>query len=236
MRWADFWVGTIDDARAPQAALYRWELARRQTPRRAVQKVADGITNSNGLGFSPDGGTLYWADTQAHQVFALALDLSDGSLSGRRVFHAFAPRAAGQAIEAYGGRPDGAAMDAEGGYWVAMFEGQRLVRLGPDGALSAELRLPVRCPTMPCFGGARPAHALHHHGARQAAGRGTGGPAVGGLRLAGAGVGAGGCRPTWCGCSWSTASALTRAQRAARTDSRRVWPMASTSNASSATP
>jgi sugar lactone lactonase YvrE len=42
----------------------------------------------------------------------------------------------------------------QGNYWVAMFEGQRLLRLAPDGQLLQELPLPVRCPTMPCFGGA----------------------------------------------------------------------------------
>jgi sugar lactone lactonase YvrE len=35
-----------------------------------------------------------------------------------------------------------------------MFEGQRLLRLAPDGRVVREVRLPVRCPTMPCFGGA----------------------------------------------------------------------------------
>jgi sugar lactone lactonase YvrE len=44
-------------------------------------------------------------------------------------------------------------MDAEGCYWVAMFEGQRVLRLSPDGAVVREVELPVRCPTMPCFGG-----------------------------------------------------------------------------------
>ena len=44
-------------------------------------------------------------------------------------------------------------MDAEGAYWVAMFEGQRLLRFSPCAELLTELPLPVRCPTMPCFGG-----------------------------------------------------------------------------------
>lgn len=141
-----FWIGTLDDQREPRAALYRLDGG-------ALDKVADGITSSNGLAFSPDGRTLYWADTKAHAVYAFDVDGSDGSLSRRRVFQQFAPRADGQPLAGYGGRPDGAAMDAEGGYWVAMFEGQRLLRFTPDGRLSAELPLPVRCPTMPCFGG-----------------------------------------------------------------------------------
>lgn len=143
-----FWVGTLDDARQPKAALYRW-----QHGQRSVQRMAEGITNSNGLAFSPDGRTLYWADTSAHAIAALDLAPADGSLSRRRLFHQFAPRQPGADPSAYGGRPDGAAVDAEGRYWVALFEGQRLACLSPEGELLAELPLPVRCPTMPCFGG-----------------------------------------------------------------------------------
>ena len=142
-----FWVGTLDDRRLPEAALYR--LAGGE-----LVRVAEGITVSNGLAFSPDGRTLYWADTKAHLVQAFDFDGHDGSLSRRRVFQQFSPRVDGEPLSAYGGRPDGAAVDAEGAYWVAMFEGQRLLRFAPDGRLLAELPLPVRCPTMPCFGGA----------------------------------------------------------------------------------
>lgn len=141
-----FWVGTIHDLREPQAALYRYAGGR-------LDRMADGITVSNGLAWSPDGGTMTWADTKAHTVYAFDFERTDGALSNQRVFARFEPRDTGQPLSAYGGRPDGAAMDAEGGCWVAMFEGARLVRLGPDGAVTRELPLPVRCPTMPCFGG-----------------------------------------------------------------------------------
>jgi len=142
-----FWVGTIDDARQPRAALYRWSHGE-------LDRLAEGITVSNGLAFSPDGATLLWADTKAHAVYAFDLDVASGGLSRRRVFKQFPVRAEGQPLASYGGRPDGAAMDTEGAYWVAMFEGQRLLRIAPDGQVLRELALPVRCPTMPCFGGA----------------------------------------------------------------------------------
>lgn len=142
-----FWVGSLDDARAPEAALFRFAGGK-------LDRMAGGVAVSNGLAWSPDGRTMYWADTAGHQVLAFDFDPADGSLSRRRVLAAFAPKVAGQDLEAYGGRPDGAAVDAEGTLWVAMYEGQRLVRLAPDGTLLGELRLPVRCATMPCFGGA----------------------------------------------------------------------------------
>lgn len=141
-----FWVGSIDEPREPQAALYRWANGE-------LQRIADGITVSNGLAWSPDGATMYWSDTKAHVVWAFDFERADGSLSRRREFATFAPRAEGQPLDGYGGRPDGAAVDSEGAYWVAMFEGARLLRLAPDGRVLQELPLPVRCATMPCFGG-----------------------------------------------------------------------------------
>ena len=141
-----FWVGTLDDRREPLAALYRCESGR-------CVRVLSGVTVSNGLGFSPDGRTLYWADTTSHAICAFDLDGRDGHIGRRRVLRQFVPRQAGAPAAGYGGRPDGAAVDAEGAYWVAMYEGRRLLRLSPAGELLRELPLPVTCPTMPCFGG-----------------------------------------------------------------------------------
>ena len=97
---------------------------------------------------------MYWSDTKAHEVYAFDFDPASGELSRRRLFAGFPVKAANQDLAVYGGRPDGAAVDTEGCYWVAMFEGQRLLRLSPRGELIREVRLPVRCATMPCFGGA----------------------------------------------------------------------------------
>lgn len=142
-----FWVGTVYEPRKPaRAALYRYRAGR-------LERVAGDVTVSNGLAFSPDGRTMYWSDTPQHQVFALDFDGHDGSVSRQRVFASFPIKTSGQDLAGYGGRPDGAAVDVEGAYWVAMFEGQRLLRIAPDGQVLSELRLPVRCPTMPCFGG-----------------------------------------------------------------------------------
>jgi sugar lactone lactonase YvrE len=76
-------------------------------------------------------------------------------MQAHRVFQQFAPKPAGwqPGQPGYGGRPDGATVDAEGNYWVAMFEGQRLLRIAPSGQVLNEVAMPARCPTMPCFGG-----------------------------------------------------------------------------------
>jgi sugar lactone lactonase YvrE len=141
-----FWVGTIHEKRAPEAALYCLTLDN-------LDRIFDGATNSNGLGWSPDGATMYWSDTRLHTIFAFDFDPDGGDLSHRRVFHRFEARRDDEPLSSYGGRPDGAAVDREGCYWAAMYEGQRLVRLAPDGTLLKSVPLPVRCPTMPCFGG-----------------------------------------------------------------------------------
>ena len=141
------WVGTIYEPRtSAAAALYCWD-------GKKLQRMAGDVTVSNGLAFSPDGHTLYWADTPSHRVMAYDFNPQAGTLLNPRVLVQFETKVADQDLGLYGGRPDGAAVDAEGAYWCAMFEGQRLLRIAPDGRLLQELRLPVRCPTMPCFGG-----------------------------------------------------------------------------------
>jgi sugar lactone lactonase YvrE len=141
------WVGTIHEPREPRAALYRYSGGK-------LERMADGITVSNGLAWSPDARTMYWADTKAHTVYAFDFERAGGAITNQRVFARFPFRTPGQDLATYGGRPDGAAMDCEGGYWLAMFEGARVLRLDAQGHVTREVKLPVRCPTMPCFGGA----------------------------------------------------------------------------------
>lgn len=142
------WVGTIWEPRnGPRAALYRFAGG-------ALDRIAGNVTVSNGLAWSPDGATMYWSDTSAHTVKAFDFDCAGGTPSRPRVFARWPRKRADQALSTYGGRPDGAAVDAEGCYWVAMFEGQRVLRLSPAGDVLREVVLPARCPTMPCFGGA----------------------------------------------------------------------------------
>ena len=142
-----FWVSTIYEPRTPSvAALYRYA-------RGTLARQVGGLSVGNGLAWSPNGRTIHWSDTSAHAVYAADFDPQSGTLSRQRVFARFEPKQPGQSLDAYGGRPDGAAMDVDGCYWAAMYEGSRVVCLSPAGELIREIRLPVRCPTMPCFGG-----------------------------------------------------------------------------------
>ena len=138
------WVGSISDAREPEAALYRFDGG-------AFTAQVPGLTTSNGLAWSPDGRCMYWSDTKAHRIYVADYDVASGTLSAARVFAEFMMRTPGQT---YGGRPDGAAMDADGCYWVAMFEGGCVLRLAPTGEIVRRVALPVTCPTMVTFGSA----------------------------------------------------------------------------------
>jgi sugar lactone lactonase YvrE len=137
------WIGSISDAREPEAALYRFD-------GKSFATEVSGLTTSNGLAWSPDGRRMHWSDTKAHRIYVADFDVATGALSNPRVFAQFKPRTEG---EAYGGRPDGAAMDAEGCYWAAMFEGSCVLRIAPTGEVLQRIELPATCPTMPTFGG-----------------------------------------------------------------------------------
>jgi len=148
-----FWAGSLYEPKDQAlGVLYRLD-------GQGLHAMMDGVVTANGLAWSPDGRTAYWADTAAHQVRAFDFDMATGQLSAGRVFHQMPTKPSGwvwgeaASHAAYGGRPDGAAVDSEGCYWSAQYEGQRLLRLSPNGDVLAEVATPVPCPTMPCFGG-----------------------------------------------------------------------------------
>jgi sugar lactone lactonase YvrE len=140
-----FWVGTIYEPRdQPAAEMFVLEKGQVRCA------WSGGMTNSNGLAFSPDNATMYHADTTSHRISRYDFDVATGAVSNGRELRQFSmDKASG-----YGGRPDGAAIDSAGNYWVAMFEGGRIVKLSPTGEPLDEIALPVRCPTMVAFGGA----------------------------------------------------------------------------------
>lgn len=139
-----FWVGTIyeprDQAHAEMLCLERGHLR---------QVWHGGMTVSNGLAFSPDQTTLFHADTTSHQIRRHDFDVTTGTVGPARLLHQFST----VKDQNYAGRPDGAAVDSEGAYWSAMFEGGRIHRLTPEGEILQVIELPVRCPTMLAFGG-----------------------------------------------------------------------------------
>ena len=153
-----FWAGTIYEPRdAARAQLFSLD-GRKGRTLMLEAKAADATT-ANGLAWSPDAATLYWTDTPSHAVRAWDWDAASNTLSHERVFYSWPGKPKGWQpgmLEqpGYGGRPDGSAVDVQGNYYVAMYEGGRLLKLSPAGQLLAEFAVPAQCPTMPCFGGA----------------------------------------------------------------------------------
>ena len=131
------WVGSMS-AEEGGAALFRVD------PDGAVREAVGGLTMSNGLGWSPDGATLYLTDSPAKTLLAFDFDADAGTLSGRRVF---ADLSRADSV------PDGLAVDAEGCVWSAQWGGACLVRFAPDGGELLRVRLPVPHPTSCAFGG-----------------------------------------------------------------------------------
>ena len=109
-----------------------------------VVDIRSGIGISNGLAFSPDGRTMYFADTSRRTVWAYDFDPDDGRPSNERVFVDFSTLP---------GRPDGACVDADGGYWIACVYGWAVARVTPDGRVDRLIEVPVEKPSMPAFGG-----------------------------------------------------------------------------------
>lgn len=124
-----FWAGTMGWEAQPNAgALYRLD------PGGTVTKMIDGITISNGLGWSPGGTIMYYVDTATMRVDMFDFDPVTGDIADRREF---------VTIRHGGGRPDGLTVDSEGAVWVATWPGYGVHRYLPDGTLDAVIPLPV---------------------------------------------------------------------------------------------
>jgi sugar lactone lactonase YvrE len=134
-----FWAGTMAYDESPGAGtLYRLELDGR------CSTVLTGLTISNGIGWSPDGGTMYLSDSGTGLVEAFDFDDVSGTIGGRRpLVH----------IDQPGMGPDGLTVDEQGDIWVGIYGGWVVNRYGPDGSLRAAVHIPVAQATSCAFGG-----------------------------------------------------------------------------------
>lgn len=133
-----YWGGTIAYYPSPGAGkLYRLD------PDGSLHVVLEGLTISNGLGWSPDNRVMYLVDSFA-ALDAFDFDLERGRIARRRPL---------VQVSASEGVMDGMTVDEEGYLWVAMFGGGSVRRYAPDGRLVSEITLPVTHPTSCVFGG-----------------------------------------------------------------------------------
>jgi sugar lactone lactonase YvrE len=139
-RQGRFWVHSMAQPPDRSGQLYR------VAGDSCMHALVAGLMVGTGLAFSPDGRTLYHSDSHrsVQTIWAWDLDPDDGAIGNRRVF---------ATTHDLAGRPDGAAVDADGCYWTAAHDGWQLIRYTPQGKVDRTIRLPVRRPTMLAFGG-----------------------------------------------------------------------------------
>jgi sugar lactone lactonase YvrE len=132
-----FWIGTMGLDLTPGAgALYRYD--------GTLQRVLDGVTLSNGLGWTRDDTRMYYIDSAGYCVDVFDFELASGRLDERRPF---------VSIDKSDGIPDGLTVDDEGGVWVALYGGGCVHRYDERGRLDAVLEVPAENVTSCCFGG-----------------------------------------------------------------------------------
>lgn len=134
-----FWFGTMDDEGAKlSGAVYRLD------PDWSCTRALDDLGIPNTLAVSPDGRTLYVADSFHQTIHAHDLDPRTGALGYRHVF---------ADTRGSGATPDGSAVDADGFVWNAQWGGSRIVRYSPEGEIDRVVDTPVSQPTKCAFGG-----------------------------------------------------------------------------------
>ena len=143
-RQGRFWAGTMFmdmSAGAVVGAMYRYS-AGQQT----LEPVLKDFIVPNGLAFSPDGKTMYLSDSHpsVQKIWAFDYDTDSGTPHNRRLF---------VDMNNYLGRPDGAAIDADGCYWICGNDAGLIHRFTPQGKLDQSLVVPVKKPAMCAFGG-----------------------------------------------------------------------------------
>jgi sugar lactone lactonase YvrE len=134
-----FWVGTLEEPDFPaKGVLYRIEQDGRATATRT------GIQVPNSLAWSPDGKTMYFADSPRHKIWAFDYDADTGSMRNERIFASPHP-----------GFPDGSCVDADGCLWNAEWGASRVVRYTPAGKIDRVVEVPAKNPSCCCIGGRR---------------------------------------------------------------------------------
>lgn len=134
-----FWAGSIVESLDKRVGvLYRYD------PDGSCHRMVDGLICANGMAFSPDAKIMYHSDSRQDYVFAWDFDAKTGAIRNQRIF---------LAMDMTEGRPDGAAVDEKGYYWIAHVNGWRVARYSPEGKIDRVIGLPVQRPTMCAFGG-----------------------------------------------------------------------------------
>ncbi len=134
-----FWAASMDSAcLRPTGAIWRL------SPDLQAVEMEDKYTVGNGFGWSPDGCTMYFTDSDNRTIYAYPFDNVSGTLGKKERFATIANDE---------GFPDGLTVDSEGYVWSAHWDGWRITRYRPDGTIDRVISMPVPRPTSVIFGG-----------------------------------------------------------------------------------
>ena len=138
-RQGRFIAGGMDEKDlAPLSSVWRLD------PDLKLTRLFNSVRCANSTCFSPDGRTMYFADSPECEIVAFDYDPESGTV-GRKRSVAALPKDRGV--------PDGSCVDAEGFIWNAVWEGYRVDRFAPDGRLDRSIETPIMKPTCVAFGG-----------------------------------------------------------------------------------
>tara|TARA_B100001778_G_scaffold332475_1_gene338870 strand:- start:1035 stop:1904 length:870 start_codon:yes stop_codon:yes gene_type:complete len=135
-----FWVGSMDRKEKNKlGSLYSWNSIE------GLVNREQGVTVSNGMGWSPDNSLFYYIDSPTREVSVYDFDLSTGSINNKRRFISFSEE---------DGFPDGMTIDNEGRLWIAFWGGSKIMCVNPDSkAIEEVVSFPVSKITSCAFGG-----------------------------------------------------------------------------------
>lgn len=130
-------IGSMNqkDLSAAEGSLYRLD------PNLTIHKIDAGYAVANGIGFSPDGRTVYVTEMFSSRILVHDYDTVAGTVKNRRTF---------ATIPTEAGYPDGLIVDRDGFVWSAHWGGSRVTRYDPEGKIERVIRLPV--PNVTCMG------------------------------------------------------------------------------------
>jgi sugar lactone lactonase YvrE len=137
------WVGSMQmdmSLAAQDGALYCLDENGLSAPK------LDGLITPNGSAFSSDGRRMYLSDSHpsVQRIWVFDFDSATASLTNQQPW---------VDMQSLPGRPDGAAVDSEGCYWICGNDAGQVHRFSPSGELLRSVAVPVSKPAMCAFGG-----------------------------------------------------------------------------------
>ncbi|ODN41891.1 hypothetical protein BGC07_01560 [Piscirickettsia litoralis] len=136
-----FWCGSMDTTVSTESA-HIYLLDQNLTSHMVAPNYSFVV--SNGIAFSPDDQNMYFADTFRKMIYVFNFDLEEGRIFNQREFFS---------TSEFPGFPDGATVDSDGYYWIALTQGGKILRISATGKLDRVIDMPIPTPTCVTFGG-----------------------------------------------------------------------------------